>query len=220
MNKRKTKSSATTSLELARIMPKLNDSSGRTFRTFHDVAGRYINDHFPDQVTPSLQMRTAMLFVHACNAFLRRNGKHSEAVRYRSEADRLRQALQVLAAHDAGFRTLLSSGDGGACADAALSAIKQMVVDLEQQAQFWERDAKNITFFYCLGRMFGQSNGPLPSPTQAHEAYTVLCDDLRAGFPLLLQDIKPDDQYDPVNEGAEIKRLMQAGYAKTPTQKQ
>lgn len=184
------------------------------------IAAEYIKTKLRINVTPAQRTMIASEFRHACMDFLRRDTRDVGA-EYREQAETLERALGILQADPDHFASLMNSGDGGACRRRALESIAQVAADFQRMASMHERDARNKTFFYMLGRRWtgakqDDAELPLPSARQALGVYQVLLAAIEAESPALLQGMKTNYSADAegaeANSGAsEIRHLMKAG---------
>jgi len=204
--------------QLTAVMRQIN---GPDYSTMHAIASRYIKRKLHDRDTPSLRTRITSLIVHACLDFMRRDSA-AAADTYRHYADVLDEALNILAREDARyFASLMAFRVPGQKPNRAIWAMKQMADGYRRHASDYDRDKKNITFFYCLGKQFGsrmhlvQFAPPLairlaiPSAGEANAAYKVLIGALANTAPNSVRGLKTD-----YGDEKEIRASLRSGYAK------
>lgn len=230
----KEKAAEITDQELAEIMVRLN---GPSFPRIYAVAERYEKRKFPGRYTPSPktnlgiemranQTRVASLFLRACKDFLVRDSI-DRALDYRTDAETLEAALQVIRRDDRRyFDSLLAdeiivdapADENGRKVgpvriisrrgDAAVAALDKMAKRFREIADDYDKDPKNITFFYDVGRIFGLDG--LPSAGEANVVFVVLIETLRSIAPQRLIRIRKAE-YDSTNDGKQIRDLMKSG---------
>jgi hypothetical protein len=227
-------------VEFAQIMEEINGPSRHA--KIRAIARQYIAQKLALRGTPSVETRIVSLFIRACREFLIRDSS-GNAHTYEQEAHTLRSALEVLS-QDEGrwFHSLMLGVDDAAesikvlsppspdavgrpgpvrirshSAGHALWALNQMADEFEEIARDFAKDPKNITFFYCLYRLFSREDPigrnyltslPLPSADQMLAAWDILVETVNRASPTRLEPNAYDKK--------EIGRLIRYYQSRAP----
>ena len=185
-----------------------------TTGVFDGAALRYMDRVYPGAGTPSLRNRIAQALRDAGLDTLRRGGKYL-AEYYDNNAETLDKAVLVLTrdvAEDVPvnrhFLSLMSSGDGYACALRAVESLKEMAASFRRNAKLYGRDNNGMTFFYAVGRRFRDSGLDRPMPQEAYEVYATLMRKVHELDPPSANGFK---DYDPANS-SQLSNLIGTGF--------